>query len=86
VCLGQEKWDGVVRLLKSTDSPKPTGKAYEGVMFVLQHNEWYTDKGLQEICHLAGSYPFTAKQRNQILSPPKLDRREDDEDYYDEDN
>lgn len=55
-------------------------------MFVLQHNEWYTDEGLQEIRRLAGSYPFNAKQRNQILSPPKLDRREDDEDYYDEDD
>jgi hypothetical protein len=89
VCLGQEKWDSVIHILKSTDSPKPTGKAFEGVMFVLQHNEWYTRDGLEEIVRLAGNYPFTAKQRNQIARPPKLVRREyDDDDYwgYDDDS
>ncbi len=84
VCLGQEIWDGVVRLLKLTESPKPPGKAYEVVMFVFQHNEWYTHEGLQEIRRLASSYPFTAKQRNQILSPPELARRDYNKDYYDD--
>ncbi len=86
LCRGQEKWDSVIHLLKAAEPHKDTSKAFNGVMFVLQHDEWYTDEGLEEIRRLAGNFPFTHKQRMQILNPPKLTRDCDEDDYYDYDD
>ena len=70
-----QRWDKAVNALKSK-----LPNAYNEVMFILQHDDWYTDKGMKEIKRLASDYPFTAKQRNKISNPPSLRREED---FYD---
>ena len=70
-----QRWDKAVNALKSK-----LPNAYNEVMFILQHDDWYTDEGMKEIKRLASDYPFTAKQRNKISNPPSLRREED---FYD---
>jgi hypothetical protein len=79
---GQEKLESAIQALKSTDGGiKNREKAFIDVMFVLQHDRWYTDEGRAEIRRLAGQFPFTANQRSKISNPPKLRNDDDDSDY-----
>jgi ribonuclease D len=66
---GQEKWDSAIQALKSTDGGiKVREKAFIDVMFVLQHDRWYTDEGRAEIPALRDSFrsPQTSGARFQI--------------------
>jgi hypothetical protein len=79
---GQEKLDSAIQALKSTDGGiKVREKAFIDVMFVLQHDRWYTDVTRAEIRRLAGQFPFTANQRSKISNLPKLRNDDDDSDY-----
>ena len=80
--LGREKWDAAVHALLTKDTSNPS-KVFNNVLFILQHNDWYTTEAYAYLRQLSASYPFTAKQRARIRSPPKLERSEDyDDDYY----
>jgi hypothetical protein len=77
-----QKWNKAITALESK-----LPSAYNDVMFVLQHNDWYTDSGRQEMRRLAAAHPFTYKQRGKILNTPSLVRRDEDDYYnYDDDN
>lgn len=69
-----QRWDKAVISLQS-NSPN----AYNDVMFILQHDDWYTEEGRKEIKRLASHYPFTSKQQSNISKPPSLRREEE---YY----
>jgi hypothetical protein len=78
----QQKWDKAVTSLRLKGP-----SAFDDVLFVLQHNDWYTDDGRKELRRLAQSYPFTSKQRTRIAYPPSLKRQDDDSDWgYDYDS
>lgn len=72
-----QRWNQAVKALKLG---LPT--AYNDVIFILQHDDWYTDSGMREIRRLASTYPFSCKQKQKIAQPPQLKRQE--EDYWDE--
>jgi len=75
----EERWQKAVMGLHSKQP-----NAYNDVLFVLQHNDWYTEEARKELKRLSLSYPFTVKQRNSIANPPALIAREDsfEGDYY----
>jgi hypothetical protein len=58
---------------------------YNDVLFVLQHNDWYTEEARKELERLSLSYPFTFNQRNRIANPPALISREEEESDFDGD-
>ena len=84
---GRQKRDDTVKKLKEYDSSNMNA-LYNNVMFILQHDDWYTDSAFVYVRGLCRNYPyFTQKQRQQIQSPPKLRRYDDDEyDPYDYDD
>ena len=73
----EQRW---IKAVQSLELRLPS--AFNEVTYVLQHDDWYTDKGREEMRRLASKYPFTSKQRYRIANPPSLATRE--EDYYDE--
>lgn len=76
----EQKWNKAVIGLHSN---QPSSTIYSDVLFVLQHNYWYTEKGYNEIRELCKSYPyFTGKQRYRIANPPTL-KDEDEIGYND---
>lgn len=82
----RSKWDQAVMQLCSKDR-ELCQKAHSNAMFVLQHNEWYTEEGLERMRKLSTEYPFfTAKQRASLLSPRPLKGDEYDDEYYDSDD
>ena len=73
-----EKWDKAVAPLRSREVSK---NVFNDVLFVLQHNDWYTDAARTELQNLSRSYPyFTEKQRQRIGNPPVLRRYDSDSD------
>lgn len=76
-----EKWDSAVKNLKNPTTDK--NKAFNDVLFVLQHDYWYTSEGFQEIRRLADEFPFTSKQRGIIRNPPPLPDADDYDNYGD---
>jgi len=72
----EQRW---IKAVQSLELRLPS--AFNEVIFVLQHNDWFTDRGREEITRLASNYPFTSKQRYRISNPPSLAREED---YYDD--
>lgn len=74
----EQKWDLSVSSLMSGQS-----NSFNHVLYILQHNDWYTDDDRREIRRLASKYPFAAKQRERISNPPQL-KREEEDDYWDE--
>ena len=78
---GKEKWDAVMSVLSRNKSP--SNSLFSDTLFVLQHNDWYTDEGIKTIrdLALASSY-FTCNQRIRILNPPKLSRGYDSDEYF----
>jgi hypothetical protein len=81
---GKEKWDFAIKALRSkTTSSNTKNDVFHSVMFILQHDEWYTDEAFTLLRKLAGKYPyFTARQRDLISCPPALPREEDWEEEY----
>jgi len=73
-----QKWNKAIAALESR-----TPNAYNDVIFILQHDDWYTDAGRNEMKRLATKYPFTSKQRFRIANPPSLVTEEEYEDYED---
>jgi len=76
-----EKWNKAIAALNLK-----LPNAYNDVMFILQHDDWFTNSGMDEIRRLAAQYPFTSKQQYRISNPPPLagqDVYEDD--YYEDD-
>lgn len=60
---------------------------FDDVLFVLQHNDWYTDVACTELQNLSRNYSyFAGKQRQRITveDPPVQLRRDnyDSDDYY----
>lgn len=59
---GKMKWDDTVKLLQSGDfSQKNKSKAFNNCLFFLQHNDWYTTEGFDELRRLARDFPFNPK-------------------------
>ncbi len=81
---GKEKWDFAIKALRSKTTSSNTNDVFHSVLFILQHDEWYTDEAFTLLRKLAGKYPyFTARQRDLISCPPALPREEDwEEDYW----
>ena len=77
----EERWNTAVAGLRT--NPHNANANYCNVLFILQHNDWYTDEGRKEIRRLAAKYPFTPNQRQKIANPPSL-RREYDSDVEDD--
>jgi hypothetical protein len=76
---GEEKWESAMELLRSPDY-STRNKAFHDVIFIVQHDEWYSAEGLLEIRRLADQYPyFTSNQIQKIHNPPKLEI-----DYYED--
>lgn len=74
-----DKWNTVVAQLKVK---KADSRVFQDVIFILQHNFWYTDEAYAVLRRLANACPFTPKQRAKIANPPKLrDEFDDDEEY-----
>jgi hypothetical protein len=78
-----ERWNKAVAPLRSREVCKTV---YNDVLFVLQHNDSYTDAARTELQSLSRSYPhFTANQYRRIADPPVLLRNRgyesDDYDY-----
>jgi len=63
-CFKVEKWNRAIHALESR-----LPSAFSHVLYILQHDEWYTDEGLREIKRLAANYPFTKHQQHRISSP-----------------
>lgn len=86
-----EMWFGNKALQKFNDAvtdirSRNSKSAYDNAIYVLQHNDWYTDEAYDVIRELAAQYPFTRKQRRRIANPPELPRDDDYEyEYYDSD-
>ena len=71
-----EKWNRAITSLKSRNS-----SAFNHVLFVLQHDDWYTDAERNLMKRLSAKYPFTNNQRIRINNPPSL-QSEEDLDYH----
>ena len=80
-----EKWNRAITSLKSRNS-----SAFNHVLFVLQHDDWYTDAERNLMKRLSAKYPFTNNQRIRINIAPSLQSEEDLDDYgandYDDNN
>ena len=71
------RWEDAVRQLE-----RPSGdrtQVYNKVLFIRQHDEWYTAEGHAKILALADAFPFTAKQRERIRNPPTMGGDSDDD-------
>ena len=76
-----EKWIATVNVLNGEPGFVDVSKTFENVMYILQHDRWYTDAGRTEIRRLAeGFHFFTPKQRSRIANPTKL--QDSDNDSY----
>jgi hypothetical protein len=72
------RWNEVVAQLRSKQH---SHTLYSQVLYILQHDHWYTKEGTGVLRKLAANYPhFTQKQRFRINDPPVLEDRYDDED------
>ena len=82
--VGGIKWDKAVLALQDHGS-QPLS-LFDNVLFILQHDDWYTEAGYDYLRQLVSEYPyFTSKQRSRLASPPKLQREEEYDDYcYDD--
>ena len=80
-----EKWNRAITSLKSRNS-----SSFNHVLFVLQHDDWYTDAERNLMKRLSAKYPFTNNQRIRINIAPSLQSEEDLDDYgandYDDNN
>lgn len=73
---GKEKWDAVMLHLRANST---SNSLFSGVLFILQHDDWYTNEGLKLVQSLALKHSsFTSKQRERIRNPPALSRWEDE--------
>lgn len=72
-----QKWHDVVRQLKAKNGGNIL---FDKVIFILQHNYWYTKEAFVVLRRLAADCPFTRKQRAMIEKPPKF-RVECDDDF-----
>ena len=82
---GRLKWEQTMAALKSRDRQQHPN-LFNDVLFILQHNDWYTKEAYVLLRQLCDGYPFTAKQRNRIRNPPALQQEEDYDDYGDFDD
>ena len=77
---GKEKWDFVMLHLRSNST---SSSLFSDVLFILQHDDWYTKEGLKLVQSLALKHPyFTSNQQERIRNPPSLSRWDDDDCYY----
>ena len=78
---GKEKWDAVMSELRLNNPPSTS--LFNNVLFVLQHNDWYTDEGIEIVRDLAlACTHLTFNQKNRIRNPPKLSSGYDSDDYW----
>ena len=78
------KWRKAVATLRSREQ---SSTVFDDCLYIMQHNDWYTDAGRAELQRLAKNYPyFTPKQRGRIGNPPKLSRDSDDDGFYEYDS
>jgi hypothetical protein len=76
-----EKFDTVVEQLRSGDR-EIKNKAFDGALFVFQHDEWYATEAYTFLAALIASYPhFSSKQRAILACPPALRSGWSDDDY-----
>lgn len=74
------KWEKAVATLRSREQSRTI---FNDCLYIMQHNDWYTDAGRAELQRLARNYPyFTLKQRGRIGNPPPMSRRNDSDDDY----
>jgi hypothetical protein len=82
---GQEKWESLMEKFRSYQAHKITSSQitnsiYSDAVFILQHDNWYTNAANAELRRLAEDYPFSSSQRRQIAHPKPL--VQDDSDDY----
>jgi hypothetical protein len=79
---GRDKWDSAVQKLCAKNNDGKQNSLFSDVLFILQHDDWYTTEAFVYLRQLANQYQyFTPKQRANICAPPKLEREEDYDDF-----
>jgi 3'-5' exonuclease len=83
---GKEKWDDAIHKLRHK-AVSDRNALFSTVLFILQHDDWYTDEALTLVRQLSVEYPnFTSKQRAIIHNPPALPQEDDYDEYYDDED